>query len=120
MKDTLVVLMDLESLNSDSRVLHVQDVHESRGKIKTPQLADVWSKTKPSCRVLLLDNTNGRIALIARFLSWSKLWLQPETRVVAVGSEKGLDALLMHAALRNTRLALYLAPVTTSLGNQRL
>ena len=117
MKDTLAVLMDLESFHYESSDLHMQEVHESPAR-KIQQLADVWSKTKPSCRVVLLDNTDGRNTLIARFLSWSKLWLQPETRVVVVGSQQAVDTLLTHAALRNTRLALHLASVSTLRGNK--
>lgn len=44
-----------------------------------------------------------------RFLSWSRLWLQPETRLVILGNLQDLDAVLYDNALRNTRHAVYIA-----------
>ena len=43
-----------------------------------------------------------------RFLSWSKMWLQPETRLVVLGNIQDLDTVLNYNALRNTRHAVYI------------
>lgn len=52
-----------------------------------------------------------------RLLSWWRLWLQPETRVMVMGSGWDVDALLTDKVFRNTRQAMYIAPYISSHGS---
>ncbi|KAK8400949.1 hypothetical protein O3P69_002614 [Scylla paramamosain] len=55
--------------------------------------------------------------VVLQLLYWSKRWLQSETRVVVMGSDPEANSLLDNSALRNTRLALYIAPYASSQGD---
>ena len=48
------------------------------------------------------------LRVVSRLLSWSGLWLQPETRVVVFGGGKELNVLFQHSTLRNTLHVLYI------------
>ncbi|XP_045101495.1 glutamate receptor ionotropic, kainate 4-like [Portunus trituberculatus] len=69
---------------------------------------EVWESSKATCRAFLLDLTTCGTDTAARVLSWSGLWLQPDTHVVMAGGRTDVGELFHHAALRNTPHLLYI------------
>ncbi|KAK3858317.1 hypothetical protein Pcinc_035487 [Petrolisthes cinctipes] len=76
-----------------------------------------WSDSKLPClTVVILTHTHQHVDTIFSFLEVSRLWEQSESRVLVLGPRSQTQTtLLLHPALRNAVLVLYLAP--TSLYN---
>lgn len=60
-----------------------------------------------------------QIEYLSSFLEVAGLWKQPETRVLLVGKKSQAECTLLHSALRNVALALYLAPTGFSFSSHR-
>ncbi|KAG7176351.1 Glutamate receptor-like 39 [Homarus americanus] len=72
-------------------------------------LQGLWGEATFSSRVLLLHIISNNNSLALRFLQAARLWQQPETRVVVVGSRTGVEGVLLHESVRNTLHIVYLS-----------
>ncbi|KAK3873975.1 hypothetical protein Pcinc_021053 [Petrolisthes cinctipes] len=84
----------------------------------------VWGNTFTTCRAIIMyfsehdnnNNNNNNTELIFSSLERAGLWKLPETRVVMVGPEEGMEGRLFQSSLRNTINCIYLqlTPTTTT------
>ncbi|KAK8400952.1 hypothetical protein O3P69_002617 [Scylla paramamosain] len=110
-----MVLLEVNTRDT-SGLIHKEPTDRSLKEVSL-KLAALGSSSKPSCQGLLVDHTDAATSTLSSLLYWSKRWLQSETRVVVMGSDPEANSLLDNSALRNTRLALYIAPYASSQGD---
>ncbi|XP_063868260.1 glutamate receptor ionotropic, delta-2-like isoform X1 [Scylla paramamosain] len=111
-----MVLLEVNTRDT-SGLIHKEPTDRSLKEVSL-KLAALGSSSKPSCQGLLVDHTDAATSTLSSLLYWSKRWLQSETRVVVMGSDPEANSLLDNSALRNTRLALYIAPYASSQGRR--